>query len=133
MLCMVKQWKTWGIELCKSKVELTLNKPAYDLYILDFSKLLLHKFHYYYIKNKYEVNSKLLFTDTDSLIYEMKTKDVFEDISKYEEMFGFRNFSSKSKYYRHSSKLVVGEVKDEVSGAAVKEFVGLKHRFIHSW
>ena len=117
--------------MCKSKVALTLNKPAYDLYILDFSKLLLHKFHYYYIKNKYEVNSKLLFTDTD--IYEMKTKDVFEDISKYEEMFGFRNFSSKSKYYRHSSKLVVGEVKDEVSSAAVKEFVGLKHRFIHSW
>ena len=97
MLCMVKQWKTWRIELCKSKVALTLNKPAYDLYILDFSKLLLHKFHYDYIKNKYEVNSKLLFTDTDSLIYEMKTKDVFEDISKYEEMFDFRNFSSKSK------------------------------------
>ena len=132
---MVKQWKTWRIELCKSKVALTLNKqtPAYDLYILDFSKLLLHKFHYDYIKNKYEVNSKLLFTDTDSLIYEMKTKDVFEDISNYEEMFGFRNFSSKSKYYYHLSKLVVGEVKDEVHGVAVKEFVGLKHRFIHSW
>ena len=46
---MVKQWKTGGIELCKSKVALTLNKPAYDMYILDFSKLLLHKFHYDYI------------------------------------------------------------------------------------
>ena len=89
MLCMVKQWKTWRIELCKSKVALTPNKPAYDLYILD--------------------------------------------ISKYEEMFDFRNFSSKSKYYHHSSKLVVGELKDEVRGVAVKEFVGLKHRFIHSW
>ena len=73
-----------------------------------------------------------MFTETDSLIYEMKTKDVFEDISKYEEMFDFRNFSSKSKYH-HSSKLVVGELKDEVHGVAVKEFVGLKHRFIHSW
>ena len=56
----------------------------------------------------------------------MKTKDVFEDISRYEEMFDFRNFLPKSKYYHHSSKLVVGEVKDEVSGVAVKEFVGLK-------
>ena len=96
---MLKQWKTGGIALCNSKVTLTLNKPAYDLYILDFSKLLLHKFHYNYIKNKYDVNSELLFADTDSLIYEMKAKDVYEGFSKYEEMFDFRNFSSKSKYH----------------------------------
>ena len=74
-----------------------------------------------------------MFTDTDSLMYEMKTKDVFEDLNKYEEMFDFRNFSSKSKYYDLSSKLIVGEMKDEISGVAIKEFVGLKQRFIHSW
>ena len=69
------------------------------MYILDFSKVLMYQFQYDYIKNKYGVNSRLLFTDTDSLTYKMKTKDVFEDFSKYEEMFDFRNFSSKSKYY----------------------------------
>ena len=69
------------------------------MYILDFSKILMYQFQYDYIKNKYGVNSRLLFTDTDSLTYKMKTKDVFEDFSKYEEMFDFRNFSSKSKYY----------------------------------
>ena len=40
MLYIVKQWKTSGMELCKSKVTLTLNKPGYYMYILDFSKLL---------------------------------------------------------------------------------------------
>ena len=47
-------------------------------------------------------------------------------------MFDVRNFSSKSKYYL-SSKLIVGEMKDEIIGVAISEFVGLKQRFIHSW
>ena len=63
----------------------------------------------------------------------METKDVFEDFNKYEEVFHFRNFSSKSKYYDLSSKLIVGEMKYEISGVAIKEFVGLKQRFIRSW
>ena len=41
-------------------------------------------------------------------------------------MFGFSNFSAESKYYDDSNKLVVGKMKDEISGAAIKEFVGLK-------
>ena len=103
------------------------------MYILDFSKVLVYKSNYDYIKNKYGDNSRPLFTDTDSLMYEMKNKDIFEDFSKYEDMFDLRDFSSKSKYYNHSSKLVFSEMKDLISGVAIKEFVGLKQRFIHFW
>ena len=54
----------------KSKVTLTLNKPAYiGLCILDLSKVLMYGFHYDYIKNKHGNNSILLFTDTDSLMH----------------------------------------------------------------
>ena len=77
------------------------------MYILDLNKVLVYEFHYDYIMNKYGVNSRLLFTDTDSLMYEIKTEDVYEDFSKYGKMFDFSNFTSKSKYYDHSSKLVV--------------------------
>ena len=39
--------------------------------------------------------SKLLFTDADSLIYEIKSKDVYKDFSKDKEMFDFSNYSAK--------------------------------------
>ena len=50
--------------------------------ILNFSKLLMYKFHYGYIKNKYGNNSRLLFSDTDSLTYVIKTEYVYKDFGK---------------------------------------------------
>ena len=50
-------------------------------------------------ENRYENNPRLLFTDTDSLMYEIKTEDVYEDFSSHKEMFDFGNSSTKSKYY----------------------------------
>ena len=86
----------------KNKVTLTLNKLAYiRICILELKEVLMHEFHYDYIKNKYDNNSRLLFTDTDSLMYEIKTEDVYEDFSNDKEMFDFSNFSTKSKYYEN--------------------------------
>ena len=83
----------------KSKVALKLNKPAYiGMCILELTKVLMYEYHYDYIKNKYDNKSKLLFTDTDSLMYETKTEDVYEDFSSNKEMLDFSNYSTKSKY-----------------------------------
>ena len=115
------------VPIHKSKVTLTLNKPAYvGLCILDLSKVLMNKFHCDYIKKKHDSNSRLLFTDTDSSMYEIKTEDVYEDFSKDKGMFDFNDYSAKSKYYDDSYKLVVGKMKDEAAGVAIKKFVGLK-------
>ena len=59
--------------------------------ILELSKVLMYEFHYDYIKNKYDNKSKLLFTDTDSSMYEIKTEDACEYFSNDKEMFDFRN------------------------------------------
>ena len=67
--------------------------------ILELSKVLMYEFHYDYIKNKYGNNSRLLFTDTDSVMYEIKNGDVYEDFGNNKEMFEFSNYSTKSKYY----------------------------------
>ena len=83
-------------------------------------------FHYDYIRNEYDNNSRLFFTDTDSLIYEIKTKDIYENFSKDKEMFDFSNNSADSKNYDNSNKLFFDKIKNETVGLATKEFVGLK-------
>ena len=61
-----------------------LNKPAYiGMWILELIKVLMYELFYYdYIKNNYGNDSRLLFTDTDRLMYEIKTENVYEDFSK---------------------------------------------------
>ena len=84
------------VAIRKSKATLTSNKPAYvGICILDLSKVLMYEFHYDYIKNKYGKNSKLLLTDFDSLMYKIKTEDVYKDFSKNKEMSDFSIFSFK--------------------------------------
>ena len=113
----------------ESKVTMTLNKPAYiEMCILDLSKVLIYEFHYDYIKNKYGNNSRLLFTDTDSLVQKIKKQDVFKNFSKAKEMYDFTKYSAESKHYDDSNKLAVGKLKDETGGIAIKKFVGLKPR-----
>ena len=64
------------------RTKLFYNKPIYlGMCILDLSKTLMYEFHYNYIKKKYGDRSKLLFTDTDSLAYELKTEDFYTDIA----------------------------------------------------
>ena len=59
-------------------------------------------------------------------MYEIITEDVYEDFRKDKEMFHFSNYSDKSKYYDDSNKLIVGKMKDETAGVAIKEFAELK-------
>ena len=102
--------------------------------ILEFSKVLMYKFHYYYIKNKDDSKSKLLFTDTNSLMYEIKTEDVYEDFSSKIETLDFSNYSTKSKFYDDSNKLVIEKMKNQTRGVGIEEFVGLKPKmylFLH--
>ena len=71
-------FENYLVAIHKNKVTLTLNKPAYiGICILEISKVLMYEFHYDYIKNKYGNNSRLLFTDTDCFMYEIKTEDVY--------------------------------------------------------
>ena len=65
--------------------------------------------------NTYDNKLKLLLTDTDSLKYEIKAEDAYEDFSSDKKMFYISNYSTKSKYYDESNKLVI----DETGGVAI--------------
>ena len=112
------------------KVSLKFNKPVYlGMSILDLSKTLMYDFHYNYIKPKYGDSAKLLFTDTDSLAYEIQTEDFYRDISSDVELrFDTSNYPKDhpSGILTGVNKKVIGMFKDEASGKQIAEFVGLR-------
>ena len=58
-------------------------KPAYfRMCILGLSKVLMYEFNYNYIKNKYDNKTRLLFTDANGIMYEIKIEDVYEDFKR---------------------------------------------------
>ena len=86
------------VAIRKTKLALKPSKSAYiEMCILDLIKVLIYGFHYDYIKNECDNKSKLLFTDTDSLTYEIKIEDVHQDFSRNKEIFDFSNYSTWSK------------------------------------
>ena len=86
----------------------------------------MYDFHYNFIKN--HVDAKLLFTDTDSLTYEIKSEDVYEEFFKHKHLFDFSNYPKDSKFFDETNKKVIGKMKDEFGGVIVIEFVGLKSK-----
>ena len=117
-----------AVHMHKKKV--VLNKPIYlGMSILDLSKTLMYDFHYNYIKKKYGEDAKLLFTDTDSLMYIIKTKDFYKDISAdVEKMFDTSYYPKEhpSGIKTGVNKKVIAMMKDECGGKQIVEFVGLR-------
>ena len=112
------------------RTKLVYNKPIYlGMCILELSKTLMYDFHYNYIKNKYGDNAMLLFTDTDSLAYEIKTDDFYADISEdIESRFDTSDYPKDhpSGIKTGVNKKVIGMFKDEACGKQIEEFVGLR-------
>ena len=116
-----------GVHL--KRIKLTFNKPVYcGMAILDLSKTLIYDFHYRYILPKFGKKQKLLFTDTDSLCYEIETEDFFADIADdVEKMFDTSNFDmNHSSGIQGKNKKVPGMMKDEAGGKIIEGFVGLR-------
>ena len=113
----------------KVKETLTLNRLAYvGMCILDLSKMLMYDFHYNYIKKKYNNRARLLFTDTDSLKYEIEAEDIYKDFWNDEDMFDNSDYPEISPYYCNVNKKIIGKLKDEACGILITEFIGLRSK-----
>ena len=112
------------------RTTLTFNKPVYlGLSILDLSKAIMYEFHYDYIKPKYNGRVNLLYTDTDSLMYEIETEDFYKDISDdVMDRFDTSNFKPNhpSGIPTGCNKKVLGKFKDETGGRCIIEFAELR-------
>src|SRR6266516_3049321 len=106
-----------------AKTKIKYNKPVYlGNCILDLSKLLMYDF----IKPLYGEKVNLLFTDTDSLCYEIQTDDIYEDMLKHKDKFDFSEYPKNHKCYDETNKKVIGKFKDEAKGQIITEFIGLR-------
>ena len=104
---------------------LILNKPIYaGMCILDLSKLWMYRFHYDTIKEQYGDRAKLLFTDTDSLCYHIKTDDFYKEMQT--EHYDLSDYPEDSEFRSTDNKKVLGKFKDECNGKAPSEFAGLR-------
>ena len=111
------------------KVKVKMNKSVYlGQAILDLSKTIMYEFHYEYMKQKYDEKSlKLLYMDTDSLVYDIKTKDFYKDIAEdVETRFDTSGYEPDRPLPIGKNKKIIGLMKDELGGKIMKEFIGLR-------
>ena len=69
---------------------------------------------------------QLLFTDTDSLCYHIKTDDLYKDMLSFKDQLDTSNYAKDHPLYSHKNMAVLGKMKDETAGKPITEFVGLK-------
>ena len=86
----------------------------------------MYDFHYNFIKTNF--NAELLFADTGSLTYEIKSENVYEEFFKWKDLFDFSNYSKDSKFFNETNKKVICKEKDEFGGVIVNELVRLKSK-----
>ena len=114
-----------------NRIKLYFNKPIYiGMSILDISKTLIYNFHYKYMIPKFKQNQQLLFTDTDSLCYEIKNVDFYKEIKPdINSRFDTSDLDKKNKFgFPQVNKKVLGLMKDEFGGKIALEFVGLRSK-----
>ena len=94
--------------------------------VLELSKWLMYDFHDKFIKTHFD--AELLFTDTVSLTYDIKSEDIYEYFFKYKHLFDSSNYQKDSKFVDPTNKKVVGKMKDVFQGKLIDGFVGLKSK-----
>lgn len=86
----------------------------------------MYNFHYNFIINKYGPRVRLCMTDTDSLLYDIQTEDVYEDMRQHLNMFDTSEYPVTHPCYSIANKKRLGTFKDETHGKPILEFVGLR-------
>ena len=115
------------IAIYMKRTKVFYNKPIYlGMAILDLSKILIYTFHYNYMKKKYCDNAKLLYSDTDSLIYEIQTEDFYVDIARDVDLWFDTSEYPVELPIKKVNKKVNGMFKDEAGGKQIEKFIALR-------
>ena len=114
-----------GVE--KTKTVLKLNKPIYlGMSILDLSKIHMYGFYYDVLKDKYQENIRLIYTDTDSYVIQTFTEDIYEDWMNIKDYMDFSGYDKNHQCCDATNKKVLGKFKDEMDGKIITNFIALR-------
>ena len=114
-----------AIQMHKSRI--VLNRPMFvGMSILDLSKHLMYDFYYNQLQRQYGDRCQLLYTDTDSLLLEIQTKDIYEDMAKSAGLYDTSDYPEDHPLHSTANKKVLGKMKDEWVGRPTAEYIGLR-------
>ena len=78
------------------------------------------------MKSLYRERCQLLYTDTDSLLLEIQTEDVYQDTAKHADLYDTSDYPKDHPFHSMVNKKVLGKIKDECAGRPIAEYVGLR-------
>lgn len=112
-----------------TKANLFLNKPIYvGFCVLELSKWLMYDYYYKKLKPRYGEKVEVLYTDTDSLLLEIQTEDVYKDIEADIDLYDTSDYPPDHYLHTNKNKKVPGKMKDEMAGIPIREYVGLRSK-----
>ncbi|CAH0382338.1 unnamed protein product [Bemisia tabaci] len=111
----------------RSRKYVKYDKPIFIAQaILDIAKEHIYHFWYDVLKPRYGEDITLLLTDTDSLLFELRNHDFYEDMLTYIDEFDTSDYPKNHPAYSEKNKKVIGKFKEEYNAVPVKTFVGLR-------
>ena len=118
-----------GIQMHKDSI--MMNRPVYTgMCVLDLSKTLMYEFYYFHLDYKYGPRCQFLYTDTDtdSLLLEIKTEDVYKDMEASLSYYDTSDFPKDHPLHSQENKKVIGKMEDESAGVPISEVVCLRSK-----
>lgn len=112
-----------------SHEKIVFSKPVYiGFCILELSKVLFYDLHYNHMYKKYGNNISIMYMDTDSYVWEIKTENMYDDLESMAYLFDFSDYPPNHTLHGLTipNKKVIGKLKDETNSIPIKQFVALR-------
>ena len=104
------------------------HKPIYlGMCVLDYSKLVMYKFYYDTIE-KYFPYNEILYCDTDSMIINIYTEDLYKDLEQIKDYLDKSDYPKDHPLYSVDNKKAIGKFKDELNGKAMTTCIGIRSK-----
>ena len=115
----------------QQKKKVVLDRPIQiGVTILEYAKLVMFSYYHDVLKKSFGDRVKLLYTDTDSFVIELRTRDLYADLSVISHTLDTSNFPRENHYLSglftndYNSELFY--FKSEVGGDDIVAFIALR-------